>query len=67
MQSKWTDLNGLIKWLPGKWSKRYIYYLINTEQIPHYKPSRNKLLFSLDDIDQWLQSCRVDPDQSLEE
>ena len=62
MESKWKDLKGLIEWLPGKWSKQYVYYLINTKQIPHYKPSKNKVLFNLDDMEAWLQGTRVDPE-----
>jgi excisionase family DNA binding protein len=65
-QSKWMDLNGVVEYLPGRWSKRYIYHLISTEQIPHYKPSRNKLIFNRDDIDQWLKDCRVEPGASSE-
>ena len=59
---KWTDLEGLRGTLPGKWSKRYIYYLVQTKQIPHYKPSPNKLLFNLEDVEAWLLASRVEPE-----
>jgi len=61
---RWRDLNGLIDELPGSWSKRYVYYLVQTKQIPHYKPSKKKLLFNLDEVEQWLKGTRVDPDLS---
>ena len=63
MLEKWTDLKGLLEELPKNFNKRYVYYLIQTKQIPHIKPSPNKLLFNINDIDQWLRNCRVEPEQ----
>lgn len=56
---RWTDLEGLLEALPGNWSKRYVYYLIQTKQIPHYKPTKRKLIFNLDDVEKWLRDSLV--------
>ena len=57
---RWTDLDGLLEALPGSWSKRYVYYLVQTKQIPHYKPTKRKLIFNLDDVEKWLQGSRIE-------
>lgn len=58
----WVDLNGLLEALPGKWSKRYIRYLVHTKQIPHFKPTPRKLLFNLNKIEEWLENSQVGDD-----
>ena len=62
MKDRWTDLKGVLEQLPGNWSKRYLYYLVSTKQIPHYKPSKNKLIFNLDDVEKWLEGSKVEPE-----
>jgi len=56
----WVGLAQLLEELPGKWSKRYIYYLVQATQIPHYKLTKRKLLFTLDEIEKWLQKSNVE-------
>lgn len=52
----------LAKCLPGKWSERYIRYLIDTKQIPYFSIGHGKKLFRLDDIEKWLESKRQVPE-----
>lgn len=56
----WVTLKELKDVMPGNFSKRYLYYLVQSKQIPHYKPSPNKLLFNLADVEQWLMTTRVE-------
>lgn len=58
----WVTLKELKDVMPGNFSKRYLYYLVQSKQIPHYKPSPNKLLFNLADVEEWLTTTRVDPE-----
>lgn len=40
-------------------SKKSIYQLIRTGQIPAYRPGKNKLLFFQDEIENYLRKNRV--------
>ena len=37
-------------------AKKTLYNLVWQKKIPHYKPSRKKILFSIDNLDKWMET-----------
>ena len=48
-------------------SQKQIYKLTSTRAIPHYKPSRRKLFFKKNEIDEWITRGRIDSLDELNE
>lgn len=49
-------------------SESHLYKLTSTRQIPHFKSPTGKLIyFNREELEEWLQSCRVATNEQLEQ
>ena len=63
-QKEVLDIKELAEYTGYK--KSYLYKLVSKNKIPHHKPNGGRLFFTRDEIDAWLTSNRITPENEID-